>query len=78
MGRVIEVSDAYLEQKRKEAMGHAVLTPDALLDAIQSGGLAEFNKLPPRWRTVVGYHITAKEKAKRLRDEAKAAQVITS
>lgn len=66
---MIEVSDAYLEQKRKEAMGHLPFTKDALLDAIQSGGLTEFNKLPPRWRTVVGYHITAKEKARRLKEE---------
>jgi hypothetical protein len=68
---MIEVSNEWLEQKRKEAMGHAPLTHDALLDAIRSGGLEEFNKLPPRWRTVVGYHITAKEKARRLKAEAK-------
>lgn len=68
---MIEVSNEWLERKRKEAMGHAPLTPNPLLDAIQSGGLAEFNKLSPRWRTLVGYHITAKEKAKRLKTEAK-------
>ena len=68
---MIEVSTEWLERKRKEAMGHLPLTKDALLDAIQSGGLAEFNKLPPRWRTLVGYHITAKEKARRLKTDAK-------
>ena len=70
---MIEVSDSYLEQKRKEAMGHMAFTPDALLDAIQSGGLPEFNKLPPRWRTLVGYHITAKEKARALKAEEQGA-----
>lgn len=68
---MIEVSNEWLERKRKEALGHAPLTPNALLDAIQSGGLAEFNKLPPRWRTIVGYHITAKERARQLKEEAK-------
>lgn len=67
---MIEVSDTWLEQKRQEALGHTAFTSDALLDAIQSGGLPEFNKLPPRWRTIVGYHITAKEKAGRLKAEA--------
>ncbi|HYY97199.1 MAG TPA: hypothetical protein VE642_01335 [Pyrinomonadaceae bacterium] len=67
---MIEVSDELLESKRQEAMGHAAFTPDALLDAIQSGGLPEFEKLPPRWRTLVGYHITAKEKALRLKAES--------
>jgi len=67
---MIQVSDEWLESKRQEAMGHRAFTPDALLDAIQSGGLPEFNKLPPRWRTIVGYHITAKEKSKQLRRES--------
>jgi hypothetical protein len=63
---MIEVSNEWIERKRKEAMGQAALTSDAVLDAIQSGGLPEFNKLPPRWRTLVGYHITAKQLAKQL------------
>jgi hypothetical protein len=67
---MIEVTNEWLEQKRREAKGELSLSKDVLLDALQSAGLPEFNKLPPRWRTLVGYHITAKEKARRLKAEA--------
>ena len=63
---MLEVSDDWLEQKRKEAKGEARFTKDALLDAVASGGLDEFRKLPGRWQTIIGYHNEAKRRAEAL------------
>lgn len=57
---MIEVSDEWLESKRKEAAGEAPFTEDRLLDALVTSDSRQFYKLPPRWQTIVGYHSTAK------------------
>jgi hypothetical protein len=70
---MIEVSDDWLERKRKEAKGELPLTKDPLLDVIASGDLAAFYKLPGRWRTLVGYHNEARRRAAALKAEAQSA-----
>ena len=70
---MIEVSDGWLERKRKEATGEAPLPKDPLPDVIASGDLADFYKLPGRWRTLVGFHNEAKRRATALKAEAQAA-----
>ena len=65
---MIEVSDEWLEQKRAEAKGSARYTPDALLDAIASGDLKDFNRLPPGWKLIIGFHNEAKRRRAALRE----------
>lgn len=65
---MIEVSSDWLEQKRREAKGEARYTPDALLDAVASGDLKDFNRLPQRWKLIVGFHNEAKRRRRALRE----------